>query len=610
MHPIVFIVVIGFSTNQNLQAANFTIPKSDIIHASSGLILHYLSDYKPSNNIIAFAVSIPMVADMCYLIPIMAMKKIPQCRKPSASRNTSRKSTEEQIYERYIINSDIRSRQKRFITDVISIGIGTAALALSTANTIQMANLRSETNKIANSLSQFEQTTTAHTAQILHLNEGQLKIAHELNYTQAALNKTIDLVNEHAEILKTHESALRTLSSMTLFLSNRLSTFMHAVEAHFIHTSIEDIISNKLNLQFIHHKDLTQVAELIIKNANISFDDTNSILSPVELITRLLVQQRIDFIPTNKSQNNDETDTIGKLIFTSYFAAPVPKQPPFSLYELIAVPFNHGKHRVQLAQMPYVLGIEPTTQQFIRWSKDEADTCNFVQMSTCRETPAIRKDLTDDCLGQILTDAPLTACRIEPHPEPVFVHRVGQHWAISTNTTTKCHPVHFSDLEHYKVIPNKEIILPPVALITTINTTSLTCDHFFLPGTPNQIGPIISIIENTTVQPIQTQLIDLYSKLNNHTNWVKLPYIPQNMQTLIEFISNTPTPPPLATHLIWHTATNTFIVMGLIIASLILIATLFYRTRSGKLNKKNLTITLPSTKTCEELILNNINSKN
>ena len=590
---------------QNAQLINLTLPKTDIVHTRSGLIMHYLSDYKPANNIVTFTVSIPMVTDMCYLIPIGSMKKIPQCNQPTLPKNMSIQANEEQIVDRFIKNSAIHYRRKRFLTDVISIGIGSAALTLSTANTIQIANLKSEMNRMSNTLSGFSQTINTHTAQILHLNQGQLKLVHELNYTQAALNRTIDLVNEHSDIIKTHETALRTLSSFTIFLSNRLSSFIHAVETHFIHTSIEDILMNKLNLQFIHHKDLQKVTDIIIKTTNVTIDDKNAILSPVELITRLLVQQRIDFVSKNKSINNENTDVIGQLIFSSFFAAPHPNQAPYALYELTPVPFNHGKQRVQLAQMPYVMGIEPKAQYFIRWSKAEANTCNFEIMSTCRETPAIRKDLTDNCMSQILTDKPLTSCRIEPQAEQVFVHRIGQHWAISTNTTTKCHPGKFSDTEQFKVVPNQEIILPPVALFTITETTSLSCDHFFLPGLPTQTGTIISIIENTTIQPIQNQLIDLHSKLQNNTHWAKLPYIPPNMQAIIEFISNTPPPPPIITHFTRYSLTTTIMMVALLSGVLILIAALFYRTRSNKTRKSNIKITLPTTKQMEELTLSN-----
>ena len=169
-------------------------------------------------------------------------------------------------------------------------------------------------------------------------------MAKELNNTQTALNRTIELANEHSSILRNHESALRTITSMTIFLRNRLGAFVHAVETHFIHTSIEDILSNTLHLRFIHHKDLPKIVELIARAINVAFDESNSSIPMVELITCLLVQQQIDFIPTKSLELTDNGLLIGKLMFTSFFTAPGPWQVPFSIYELVAIPFNQGQN--------------------------------------------------------------------------------------------------------------------------------------------------------------------------------------------------------------------------------------------------------------------------
>ncbi|CAF4321656.1 unnamed protein product, partial [Rotaria sp. Silwood2] len=255
---------------------------------------------------------------------------------------------------------------------------------------------------------------------MLHLNKGQLKLAQELNYTQVALNKTIAMVNEHAYILREHEEALRTIISQTIFLSTRLASVVHAMETHFVYTSIEKILSNQLNLLFVHQQDLPKVVDLISQAINITFDEAANSISTVTLITRLLVRQQIDFVPTKDPESTGQGPLIGKLIFTSFFAAPSQDQVPFSIYELLAVPFNLDDKRVRLAQMPAFLGIEPKSQQFIRWSKEEAKACDFGQMSSCRETPARRKESQDDCLYQILTDSKLNDCRVEPYPDAVF----------------------------------------------------------------------------------------------------------------------------------------------------------------------------------------------
>ena len=235
---------------------NFTIPKTDIVHTRSGLILHYLSQYQPSNKIVTFTVTIPMVEDMCYLIPTSSMKRIPLCERNNTQKMT-KKDDRNRLGKKYakkwtIVNrprtKQAKNLPKRFISEIISSRIGTAAIGILTANMIRISNLKNEVKALTNSLRNTAQSLEIHQAQMLRLQEGQLKLAEELNNTQIALNRTMEFVNEHTTILRNHESALRTITSMTIFLSNRLKSFVHAVETHFIHTSIEDILANTLNL--------------------------------------------------------------------------------------------------------------------------------------------------------------------------------------------------------------------------------------------------------------------------------------------------------------------------------------------------------------------------
>lgn len=600
----IFASIILLASNVTNQTKQIILPKADVIHSASGLILSYMGEFKPSNAIVAFSVTIPMIPDACYLIPITHMKKIPHCLQQLHRSNNTETREQKQTKDRPPNQSNLITRRKRLIADIIAIGIGSAALPLSTVNAVQIANLRSEVGKITNSLNNLEQISNAQSAQMFHLSEGQFKLANELNYTQAALNKTIDLVNEHSEILKTHENALKTLSSITMYLNDRLSSFMHAVETHFIHTAIENILANKLNLQFIHHRDLANAINSITQLMNISFEDTSTTLSPIELISRLLVQQRVDFIPNNAPTNNSDNTIIGSLVFSSFLAAPDKNQRPFTLYELTAVPFNQGKNRVSLAQLPHVIGIEQNSLQFIRWTKSEAESCTFNIMSSCRETPAIRNDLIDSCLYQILTDIPLHSCHIEPANEPIFIQRIGQHWITSTNTTTKCHSSQFLNSNQHKIISNKEIILPPVALISITESTSLSCDHFILPGLPTQLGKTISILENSTINYVNNDIIDLQEKIMNNTHWAKLPYIPPNMKAIIEFLANTPTTPTLlvsSSPKMSIVSSITIIVFILTIGITILFC---YYIRSYNSQASKLTIMLPLTKTTDHHNIN------
>ena len=241
------------------------IAKQDIVHATSGIILRYKSDYRPENKTITLSTVIPMIADMCYLIPISALKKLPRCNLTNNMVN--------------FIHRDVGIKKKpgvmrwnkRFFTDIISIGIGSVALSLATMNTIQTTNLKDEMKTVTESLETLQKTEYTHKAQILRLTKGQLKLAMELNNTQQAVNRTMQRANEHSDAIRNHDEAIRRFGAFSVFINNKLNAFMHTVESHFLHISIEDIPRGKLNLHFIHHNDIPKVIELIIRPRTVRF---------------------------------------------------------------------------------------------------------------------------------------------------------------------------------------------------------------------------------------------------------------------------------------------------------------------------------------------------
>ena len=222
------------------------IAKQDIVHAASGLMLQYKSEYRPANKIVTLSAVIPMVADMCYLILMSAFKKIPRC---NLTKNMANFIDREDRPTKKIA---AMKRNKRFLTDIVSIGIGTAALTLSTANMIQTANLKNEIKTVTESLRTLQTTEYARKAQILQLTEGQLKLAMELNNTQQAINRTMLLVNQHSNIIRDHDEAIRTVGKFPVLINHELNEFMHTVEGRFLHTTIEDILRGKLNLITFH----------------------------------------------------------------------------------------------------------------------------------------------------------------------------------------------------------------------------------------------------------------------------------------------------------------------------------------------------------------------
>ena len=657
----------------------FSIPKTDVVHTKSGLILHYITEYRPANKIITFSVSLPMYADMCFLIPKEAMGKIPECEekeatvrviretqqgiqdknnqpiqpvgkqeyitqtspkvspttplkekpkttvtstintttKPTSTINTmteltSTVSTSTTVWQRMkdllknnngtfsitkangtlIVNytnsssANLGVRAKRFIPAIIGIGLGLASNVLSVVNTLQAANLKAEVRGVKETLGALHLATINNEAQILHIQEGQVKLAEELRDTQIALNRTMALVNQHSEILRNHAKALKALLSQTLFLRNQLDTVTHTLNTHFIHESIERIMAHKLNLLFVHYTDMARVVKMVIQAMNLTSDVFNNAIPGVELITRLLVRQQVDFAPLTARAASSNGILIGKMIFTSYFAAPTQDQNPFSIYEVVPIPFNQDKKRVQLARMPTYLGIEPKSQQFIRWSKEEATICDFEVMPSCRETPVRRKEKEDSCIYQILTDSRLENCRIESFPEKVFIRRVGQHWAISTYKSSNCHEIPNERVDTHILIDNEQITIPEVALITVNEEKALACDQFIIPRAPTKMETPINLIYNESVYPSYKALINLKEILDNETHWEKLPYIPSDMQAILEFISNTRKPTTVDDLKIWseHPISLTMlIIIGTLILIIIIIVVYLggYKRRGG-----------------------------
>jgi hypothetical protein len=89
---------------------------------------------------------------------------------------------------------------------------------------------------------------------------------------------------------------------------------------------------------------------------------------------------------------------------------------------------------------------------------------------------------------------------------------------ISTKNKTRYHQVPNAEQEQHSMITNNEIILPSIALLTVDNGTSLSCDHFFLSGLKISTNKFLPIIENKTINYVESILNDLYQSMNNETH--------------------------------------------------------------------------------------------
>ena len=451
------VIIIILPVFHTIQTQIIHLPHSDVVDASSGLVFWYLSTYSAADSVLSFTVAFPTTWDLCYLIPINAFRKIPSCNQ--------------------LITDSVNNtlRHPRFLSQLISIGIGSAAFALFTHNSIQMLRLHHEIKIVQNSLQSLTNVADSITTQLLHVQQGQLKLAQALNYTQVAFNQTIKLVNQHSIALGQHATAIEHLASLARLMDYKLNRFMHALETHFIESSLSDILSHKLNLRFIHHEDLPFVLDSIIRATNVSFNTNVTQLSLLQLVSRLLIQQHINFLPKSNTFLT-QNSVIGTLYVSSVFVATTNINTTFSLYELLAIPYPYHGTRIRLTHIPHIVGLDFSQQRLITWTKNEANTCDFNAMSTCRETPPILTDWHDTCIFQILSHANLSSCRTELYREPLFIHRIGNQWAISTNNILYCHSASIGSNTPFFQFHNTLRVIPPVALITISPGTTLLCD--------------------------------------------------------------------------------------------------------------------------------------
>lgn len=257
-------------------------------------------------------------------------------------------------------------------------------------------------------------------------------------------------------------------------------------------------------------------------------------------------------------------------MFKSYFAATSYDEKPFLVYEQVPILFNYTNKRVRLAQMPAFIGKRSESREFVRWSQEESLYCYFDLMTSCRMTPPVQKDLEDICICQIIIDAPLTSCRIEPYPDLVCIRRVRRYWAIYTNSTTKCHSVHVPDSNRFNVIDSHTIILFPNALITTIDSSPLSCDLFQLAGTPTQVGIKMVVYQNKTITNIDEEGLYSHSLIHNNSKRKKLIYIPSPVQIIMNLITNTTKPTEVLILKYFKTHSSISLIMLLLVILFIL----------------------------------------
>nr|ARJ54450.1 envelope fusion glycoprotein [Adineta vaga] len=560
--------------------------RSTITAPNAGVVLLYKGQYIPSDQVIHNTASFPMTTTTCYLLPAEAARKIPACG-----------------------DYNIHIRNKRLLTDVISIATSTIALTaavaatgMATTSLVLTKNLEKRVNQFETSLHTMSDRITTGEARMLQFETNQIKLGITLQNSNRLLNATIDLVNQHSTALDTHEKRLDSHQQAILSLQQQFKESELVLSNRFLHLAIHDIINNKATLSFLHPSDIHLVVTKILQEANITIGNSAAQLPLVEIITKLIIRQQIDFIPAERYSNASDTE-IGKLMFTNFYAIPSEQKSSYDIYNIITGPFMHHNKSVRLAQMPTYIGINEKRNLTISWSNNDLSPCIFDIMTTCRETPAEQTfGQGNICLEQILSGEPLLNCRTEsakvnlPHIQQLENGR----WLISTNntslhcirTTTQLEPSGRAAVWS----ENTEMIIPPVALISVMNGTTIHCPGFNLPGplTPNTKS-VINIIKNLSTAESTNEIIDMHKDLASNETWQKLPYINGEMDVLMqEMLLQTTYPTNYEVKLPWHTQHSGKLLIIVFVSFIMLTITIILLVwRSKQTQSGGITIALP-----------------
>ncbi|CAF3336292.1 unnamed protein product [Rotaria socialis] len=293
-----------------------------------------------------------MTTEACHLLPLSDAADIPSCNVTT-------------------------HRHKRSRSRLISLGVGIISMGLSIGNSIQLLNLQEQVEMIENTLSEFSQTIQIHEAKLAKIQPNQIKIAEQLQ-------------------------ALNTLKTgiERLHINFQRSS---------IYLAITQIFRNQLTLNFLSPDDLQKVVYHVIEQGNLTFNAHHGSISIVEIITKLLVRQQIDFIPSSQYKNQNPQE-IGRLVITSFFAVPQQEQTSFHVYKLLTMPYLHKNRTIQLSHIPRYWEINPTDNTTMEWHDPEESGCNLQLMTSYRDTPPLRTISKDSCLGQIIGSLPLFSC--------------------------------------------------------------------------------------------------------------------------------------------------------------------------------------------------------
>ncbi|CAF1436199.1 unnamed protein product [Adineta steineri] len=405
--------------------------------------------------------------------------------------------------------------------------MGAINLGISAANSMQISNLQEQVAVVEKALTEYSHNLQIQGAQLAKIHSNQIELAEELQVTQQALNAMVPILSSHSEAINTLKSGIEKLHIQ--------------LQRSFLYLAITQILRNDLTLDFLSPDDLHKVVYHVIQQGNVTFNFQHGSIPIVQIITKLLIRQQIDFIPSSqyKVQNPHE---IGRLVITSFFAVPQQKHTSFLTYKLLTIPFFHKNQTLELAQIPRYWAINPTNNMTMEWHDPQEYGCDLQLMTSCRDTPPIEAMSQETCLGQILGSLPLSTCQTTVLPPAKFFVRPLRDNLYVTSSSEPLHCLNIPETE-YSIIRqqtlnlNEELVLAPVALVNVTPGYTIACPKFTLVGRAIPSGaPSLVILYNNSLLTNNISVVDVNRYLKENTSWFNTRPGEQRMDALMKRI--------------------------------------------------------------------------
>ena len=510
IHAIIILLLLVLFSSHLYAYSNDSILRDTIIaHPETGVFLNYIGTYRPSERIVHASAIFPMTTATCHFLPLSASEKIPSCSV------TARR------------NKRVVGIVAGIVGGVIGVCAAFAGLGMSIANTIQNENLQEQIALMDTSLTKFSKMLDIHQGQLAKITAKHIELTDQLQVTQKAINDIVPVISAHSTAI----DSLRTDVEQLKF----------RMQNSFLHLGISQISRNELTLAFLSPEDIHKVVHRVIKEGNLTFNSYHGSLPVVQIVTKLLVRQQIDFVPRSLYTPIDREE-IGRLVITSFFAVPQYKHAPFYVYKLVTVPLLQENGAVQLAELPKYWAINPARNLTIEWNNPEESRCDLGLMTSCRDTPPFRKISKDTCIDQIMKKVSLSKCHITSIPtSEYFLRRLKDNlWVTSSLKPMRCVKIPHTEYQNktkQSWNTSEEIILPPVSLVNVTEGYIIEGPEFIMEGQPlSSNAPSLVILYNSGGIANNISVMNVHDYMTENMTWFKKNVAEQDRRTLMDFI--------------------------------------------------------------------------